>query len=393
MKLVSLVRHKNGLKYLPKLVPQLVSISDAVVFLDDHSTDGSNEELLRLKNVHKEFYVVRREHGDWSGGLDWNALFRFAERFDPQWLLTLDVDELIEESEAYRIRELAEQAGQDILGWAFPFYYLWDDEKHYRDDGKYSNTRVIRLIRYNKTYPPPDRATHATAVSDYLDRRMLRLADVRIWHFGYLDKKDRESKHNFYISRDADPEAAHSGGQNYDHMINTPASLPTVPSLTEWKSNPTIGDCLKASPKRVCIGGFFPLSQDKELKDLDTIPSDSVDELRISYIFDSMSVSDIKLTLDKIMRVLRPGGRIEAVGNDFDGMCKAFSEGDHDVKVSLQNRMLWTPHKKPVRICLCHSILGGLMQHHQFENVQSVPLSGHPYRLYTIGFKKGNPIW
>lgn len=393
MKLVSLVRQKNGKRYFDRLVPQLVRISDAVIFLDDNSTDGSYEELLRLNKIHKEFHVIRRPCGEWSGGLDWNFLFQYVEKFKPDWLFVPDVDELLEESQEDRIRDLASQSGKDILGWSFPFYYLWDDEKHYRDDGPYANTKVIRLIRYDSKLPPPNRPTHATAVSDDMDRRMIRVADIRMWHFGYMKQSDREIKHTFYVSRDKDPEAACSGGKNYDHMIQAPLCLVPVNSLEEWRSGSVKGDCLKSRPVRLTIGGFFPLSQEIALDQLDSVSSNSVDELRISYWFDSMSVSDIKSTLDNISRVLRLGGRIEAIANDYDGMCKDFAEGDHDKKVSLQNRFLYTPHQKSVKICLCSDILGGLMQQHKFENVQAVRLSGYPYRLYMLGYKSGDPKW
>lgn len=389
MKLVSLVRHKNGKKYLPRLVKQLTDLSDAVVFLDDNSDDGSYEDLLRYKNSYKEFHVIRRTSGEWSGGLDWQALFKYAEKFDPKFLFVPDVDELLEESEAHKIHNLIDQSGPDVVGWSFPFYYLWNDEKHFRDDGTYKNTSVIRLIRFDKRFPPPDRATHATAVSDKLDRRMIRMADVRMWHFGYMDEADRKRKYEFYNTRDKNPEAAGSGGKNYDHMVNSPEILPTVPSLEEWSSatNAVYGDYLLRSPRRVSTGAFFPCSVELKLGDLKKLKDISIDELRISYHFDGMELPETNRHLAEAFRVLRPGGRLEVIANDFDNICEDFVKGNLEKKAVLQPRFLSTPHKEPLKIAMSADILASILRQVLFESVQAIPVEGFPYRLYMIGYK------
>ena len=397
MKLISCVRQKNGLKYLPRLMKQLKDISDEIVILDDYSTDGSYEWLVKeTKTPIKPFHVLRQKDLVYSGGRDWNMIHSFVAPLKPDWVLMIDVDELIEESQAFRIRELAETSGRDILGWSFPFYYLWNDEQHYRDDGVYHNTRVIRLLRYLPYMKPPQRATHTTMVPDELDRRMLPVADVRMWHFGYMLSEDRQAKFDFYTKRDKDPMAAGSGGKNYDHMMKTPTDLSMVPSYNDWSKWDwvTPADCLQKKPIRVAVGGVYPTAKELTLMDLKLIPDKSLDSLRCSYLLDGMeSVRDIKMWLKEFFRVLRQGGRLEVITLDFEGICRDFVVGDFEKRSALQNKFLVTPHRQRVSIIFCEQILGGLVQEAGFGDWQQVPLPEFPHRLYGLAFRGGENKW
>ena len=397
MKLISLIRHKNGKRYFPRLISQLKAISDAIVFLDDNSTDGSYEELNRLALGNKDFHVIRRPGGDFSGGKDWNYLYDYVGKLNPDFLYTPDTDELIEEGHEKDVRNLAEESGKDVLGWSFPFYYLWNDEQHYRNDGPYHDTKVIRLIRYLPDYYPPTRATHATAVSDLLDRRMIRLANVRMVHFGYMRPEDRKVKYDFYTSRDQDPESAGSGGRDYSHMINCPLEIPTIPSYSEWKRLEWKEglDCLSHCAYRLSVGGFFPGSEEVDLPEVMSSLFDGrvFDEARLSYFLDGMILDKVKETIKRFYSILRPGGRFEAIATNYVNVCRAFADGNHDTQVELQNRFFLTPRKEPLKNLFTEDILSGLMKHFGFENVQSVPVPGLPFRLYMIGYKPGRSQW
>ena len=147
MIIVSVVRGKNGLKYWPKLLPQLAKIGDITVILDDYSTDGSYEWLCERAKEIKNVLIIRQPDPNYDGGRDWNVIYEFVAQFKPDWIWMCDVDELVEGGCEINVRQLAEKSGLDIAGWSFPFYYLWNDVQHYRDDGEYSNTRVIRFFR------------------------------------------------------------------------------------------------------------------------------------------------------------------------------------------------------------------------------------------------------
>ncbi len=396
MKLVAACRQKNGLTYLPRLIPQLRSIADIVVFLDDYSTDGSYEQLVAQAKLVPDFYVIRQPEKTFNGGRDWNVLYDFVKQFQPDWLFCPDVDELIEESSADRVRQLAEQSGQDVLGWSFPFYYLWNDEKHYRNDGMYKNTRVIRLYRYSANYKPPMRATHSTATPDEVDRRLIRIADARMWHFGYMLESDRAAKYNFYTTRDKDPKAVGAGSTNYDHMIQTPNYLVQVRDLKEWK-DPTkprkLGDFLDHAPVRVSIGAFYPAAYECDITELERMSNDSVDELRISFLLDSASILESSAWLSRAKEVLRPGGRLEVIAIDYEAVCRAFAEGDNEKKAELLPRLMSTPHRKPFKTLFFESRLHALIESVGFTDVQRITVTQLPFRLTMLGYKSGSDKW
>src|SRR5665213_27958 len=132
-RIIALVREKNSLKYLQRLTKQLMSIADMTIILDDHSTDGSYEWLRAYATATTNFLVVRQPVMDYNGGRDWNVLHDLAGKYSPDWIFCIDADELVEESCIDDIRKLVSQSGSDILGWSFPFYYLWNSEHTYRN--------------------------------------------------------------------------------------------------------------------------------------------------------------------------------------------------------------------------------------------------------------------
>lgn len=397
MKLVSCVRQKNGLKYLPRLIKQLHAVSDVIVILDDNSTDGSVEYLKQFSDGNQKFFVIKRKDGyGYSGGLDWNAIHSFISQFSPDWVYTPDVDELLDEEQQGQLRALAEQSGKDILGWSFPFYYLWNDEEHYRDDDKYFNTKVIRLFRYDKDLRPPTRDGHATAVPDTLDRRMIRVANMRMKHFGYMLEEDRKAKYDFYTGRDKDPEEAGSGGKDYSHMLTPISTLPLVPPLQEWVKSYTgerNGNHLRRCPLRLSVGAPFPTADEITLENLVNVPNNSVDEFRISYCIDSMSAKEVKDIMAEAYRILRPGGRFEVIGTDFVTLCEDFVKGDYEVKISLQRKFIMATNNTRREMALCREIVAAFMGTQPFYGAEQVALGEFPHRLYMMCYKPGDVRW
>lgn len=396
MKLVSCVREKNSMRYLPRLIPQLRAISDLTIILDDHSTDGSFEWLTALSQRVTNLLVIQQPEQTFNGGRDWNILYRFAGQYDPEWIFCPDADELVEESEAVRVRDLIESSGKDIRGWSFPFYYLWNDEQHYRNQGKYHNTKVIRLFRYEPNMKPPNRISHTYGTPDDIDRRLIRIAPIRMWHFGYMLAEDRKVKYNFYTDRDKDPLAAGSGGTDYNHIAeDNPLDLVEVPTLVDWLNIDKLstGSFLDRAPYRVAVGSAFPSSKLITLDALELLPADCVDEIRINFVLDGESFDVLKFVLQWCKKALRPGGRLEIVAVDFVALCNAYVQGNDQKKTELASRFLLTPHRVPFKTLYFHNLISLGMQDEGYQDWQQVPLPEFPYRLNMICYKPGEDKW
>ena len=400
MIIVSVVRGKNGLKYWPKLLPQLAKIGDITVILDDYSTDGSYEWLCERAKEIKNVLIIRQPDPNYDGGRDWNVIYEFVAQFKPDWIWMCDVDEFVEGGCEINVRQLAEKSGLDIAGWSFPFYYLWNDVQHYRDDGEYSNTRVIRLFRYYSNIRPPKRVSHSTCLPDELDRRIIRVAPVRMWHYGYMLPEDRKAKYQFYTARDKDPKAAGAGSANYDNMLQEPdmALLPVVRDLASW-SNPSstrkLGDFLNHAPVRAVVGSFFPTAEQMSGEELLKYPDNNFDEIRISYVFDGMDLKEAKSILIAVNRVLRPGGRLEVTTIDYQALCKRFAASDASKEERFEMKTMFekTPLLQPIKTMYTYELLTTAMQDSGYDDWQQITLKEFPYRLYCICFKKGEPRW
>lgn len=397
MKIVALCRQKNGIKFLPRLVQQLDKIVDETVFLDDFSTDNSYD-FLNNRAWKNKFHLIRRtpETKSADGGADWNVLYRYVREMKPDWIFCPDVDELIEEGSEQSVRRLCESSGVDTVGWSFPFYYLWNDEKHYRDDGPYFNTRVIRLFRYNSTLTPPTRATHSTCVPDQLDRRRIRVATIRMWHFGYMDPKDRALKYEYYKARDKDPNQAGAGSSNYDHMINEPSTLPTVPSAADWSFpllslGPTVGNFLQSRPRRITFGTPFPFTEEMSLDGFDQFFLQ--DEIRLGYVLDGLSTSKCYSVLTDVFQKLRPGGRLDLLATDFHNLCEAFTNAPTQQKFDLRERFILTPLRQAYQTIFFEEVANQMLTKVGFTDIQRISIPEMPVRLHMLAYKPGDPKW
>lgn len=396
MRLVTCIREKNSLRYLPRLIAQVRSISDLVIILDDHSTDGSYEWLTALSRQVDNLLVIRQPDNTFNGGRDWNILYQQAGKHNPEWIFCPDSDELLEEPEAFHVRELIEASGKDIRGWAFPFYYLWNDERHYRNQGKYHNTKTIRLFRYEPNMRPPDRISHTYGTPDDIDRRLIRVAPVRMWHFGYMLPEDRKVKYNFYTDRDKDPLAAGSGGTDYNHIAEeNPTDIVEIPSLVDWhKDTPRTGDFLAQCPRRKVVGSVFPASEELNLGDISKLATNSIDEIRFSFIFEAIPVSELGPILTEVFRVLRPGGRLDVLSVDYVALCKAYvSAGSDQERFEMISKFFTTPTRYQLKSPLGETLISDAMATVGFVSWQRVPLVDFPLRMNIICYKPGETQW
>ncbi len=234
-KIISLLRVKNGEKYLPRLLTQLGRITDGVIVLDDGSTDSTKDICESCK------FVLEYEYQElpFNGGRDRIRLHKMAEIFEPDWICSLDVDELFEESREGEIRKLLEDSPHNILSWTFPLMYLWNDERHYRIDGEYRNVTAVRIFRYNPKWLPKDIVAHSVASPpEVIASEVIERSSIRIKHFGYMTEEEREVKYNYYSDRDKDPEKVGAGSKTYEHIVQDEVKL------YPWKDK-NLAICLK----------------------------------------------------------------------------------------------------------------------------------------------------
>jgi len=90
-KLIFLLRVKDSMFFINEWLERYKDLGDGIVALDNGSTDGTLEVL---KNHPAVLEVVRTE--GYNEGRDKNLLYNTARKYKPDWLMWLDVDEILE---------------------------------------------------------------------------------------------------------------------------------------------------------------------------------------------------------------------------------------------------------------------------------------------------------
>jgi len=310
-------RVRNGAKYISRWMNQALDICDKIFVLDDDSTDETAEILSdwqRRYPLEIRLISPRKRNPIQTC----NILFDAVAKYNPEWLFCSDIDEVIPTKERSLVADLITDCPKDIQGWTFPFYYLWDKKSHYRYEGDYKTCHVIRLFRFNPEHRPPLRSSHATMLSDKVDRRLIRTSNVRMLHYGYLEAKDRQDKFDWYTSRDEDPIDAGAGVSNYDHIIEQNVTLKPFLKRSEWlslKSSSEFAEVCSVlgAPEKYYIGnrsrpgGFVRI----DVLELNSMKDNTVDELYIELDNIAVLTDILKEDLHTCSRVLKPKGRLD----------------------------------------------------------------------------------
>jgi hypothetical protein len=176
--------------------------SDAILLLDDRSTDATSE-------IAAEMGCVVRTRG--SEAVAWGAesfarseLWAFACAYATEpddWVLICDADMLLHGDP----RPLCES--EAVTAWAWPLYDLWS-ETEYRSDGFWQGHLVPRvwLLRPN-TQPPdyapiwPDKALHCGHFPCNMGLLIANAPPDVYWlHYSYARPEHREEKARQYLA-------------------------------------------------------------------------------------------------------------------------------------------------------------------------------------------------
>ena len=213
-------------RYLKRTLEELVSYTDEVVIIDDNSTDESREICRSFEQVH---LVTNNRSTFW---IDESSLRRQCwEKTvarEPDWILALDADEMLEESIKWKVEELMEEDKYDRI--AFRLFEFWNSFHSYRVDKMWNpkNRWVVNMIRYFPSYPYRWRKQrlHCGRLPANLPGRTY-YSDLRLKHYGYVRPEDQRRKYYSYLLHD--PEGEHCPLSHYQSIMDPD------PVLEEWE--------------------------------------------------------------------------------------------------------------------------------------------------------------
>jgi len=222
-----IVKNEEG-RYLMQMLNSLKEHIDEAVIIDDASSDNTInicKEILKGIPLH----IIENEESMFGNEISlrkkqWNETIKT----NPDWILSLDADEILEEDFWKNAQNLIDDQKYDF--YSFRLYDMWN-ETHYRED-KYWNAHSIYrpfLMRYqpNFNYTWNETSQHCGRFPINTFSFKKTTSEFRIKHLGWATQKDRIEKFKRYAL--LDPKAIYGIKEQYDSIMDT------NPNLIRWE--------------------------------------------------------------------------------------------------------------------------------------------------------------
>ena len=227
---LSMIVKNEGNRYLSRILGALKGHIGEAVIIDDGSTDNTVEICRKVLND-IPLHIIQNEKSLFSSE---SALrqqqWRETVKTNPDWILNLDADELIEEAFWETAQELIDNPEIDL--YCFRLYDMWSDS-HYREDPHWNAHSIYRpfLLRYQPGFPYRwnESDQHCGRFPMNIFRFKRANAEARIQHFGWATEQDRQAKFKRYKA--LDPDAIYGIKEQYDSILDP------SPNLVKWEQS------------------------------------------------------------------------------------------------------------------------------------------------------------
>lgn len=212
---VSLLPARNSAEDLPGHLDSVGRFADAVVALDDGSTDDTRSILEAHPLVVTVLSNPRREgYAGWDDAANRNRLLEAALELRPSWAMSLDSDELISADDASTLRSFLLHHADPEDAYLFRVFRMIGDLDHH--DG--SELWVGRLFAPRPEHRFPSDKLHFVPLPTAIPNDRWRKTTIRIQHRGSLTDEQRKARFAKY--READPDRTWQS--SYDHLLRAP---------------------------------------------------------------------------------------------------------------------------------------------------------------------------
>ncbi|GIP25928.1 hypothetical protein J23TS9_10580 [Paenibacillus sp. J23TS9] len=221
------VRNEEG-RMLEQVLEDLSSFVDDIVIVDDASTDQTVKICRGFPKV-AHLLTLTKSHFDREWLLR-KQLWELACSTDPDWILSVDADEIYEDKAKAYMRDLMDQDQFDWVG--FRLFDFWGGTTHFREDEhwqihrRHTRTLVRYIPGYYYFYPKMDH--HVPRLPLSYAALPGFLAELRVKHYGWaISREQLEEKFERYMQRD--PEGIWGDLQQYQSILDK------HPTLVEWR--------------------------------------------------------------------------------------------------------------------------------------------------------------
>lgn len=200
-RLIVLLPVRNASPDLSAYFTALRPLCDGIVALDDGSTDSSRR-LLEAEPLVRRILTnpVRDSWQGWDDAANRNRLLEAAAALEPDWILSLDADERIDEADGAALRQFIETDALPGCAYGFQHIPMRGDASTYLPDTQW----VYRLFAWEPGQRFPDQRLHFVPVPTDLPRPRWVRTTLRIQHYGGLTDAHRLERFAKYVEADPD---------------------------------------------------------------------------------------------------------------------------------------------------------------------------------------------
>lgn len=221
-----IVKNEAG-RYLKQVLESLKGHIDEAVIIDDGSCDDTINmcrEILKGIPLH----IIQNDKSMFASEIElrkkqWNETIKT----NPDWILNLDADEILEEKFLDNAQKLINNQNYDF--YCFRLYDMWN-KTQYREDKYWNAHSVYRpfLMRYqpNFKYIWNETAQHCGRFPINTSTFPKATSKFRVKHLGWATQADREEKYKRY--QILDPDALFGIKEQYDSILDI------EPNLIKW---------------------------------------------------------------------------------------------------------------------------------------------------------------
>lgn len=274
----AMLRVHNEARWISEVLESIRPLCERIFVMDDHSTDNTIELSQRFRLGANQAEQVKVYNSPFEGlneSRDKNWLYdRIIRECEPEWILCVDGDEVLEMRGPDIIREHCAQTklvAKDVVkgggvhvteyeavpvadSYKLPIAFLWNDREHWRTDRIYGDFWRPSLFR--PFIPSPDKPDDMLVAKEFRfkatpfgrhvnsnqpnlhcssvpQRRIhgAKMLPARLKHYGYMLREDRVRKLDNYTAIDWDNKAEDC----YRHMCQGDApklsELPKIRAL------------------------------------------------------------------------------------------------------------------------------------------------------------------
>jgi glycosyltransferase involved in cell wall biosynthesis/GT2 family glycosyltransferase/SAM-dependent methyltransferase len=230
---LGVLRIKNEAAHIGEVLESLLPLCPRILVFDDHSEDDTAAICQRFGSR------IELTHSPFTGfdeARDKNHMLAHLGKQNPDWVLWIDGDEVLERDGAAQLRPLLQDP--QVAAYSLRIAYLWDAPDQLRVDGlfgRFTRQSLFRLrgqklnaLHFPKMGPGN---LHCGNVPRGL-RGEIHAAGVRLKHYGYMQAEQRQRKYEWYNKIDP----GNHGEDEYRHIIGMPGArhAPGPVQLVPW---------------------------------------------------------------------------------------------------------------------------------------------------------------